>query len=593
MLFSVISAFPTELTLTWRDTPKTFSFPGRSFISRLSCVFSAMFNSWFHIRFMAKYLNSVLPGTIIGSVYTHHKNEMVIGIENCHAINGLRLLFQNPLPSLQFETHSHEPRHRVPLFKSITGLQIAEVAWHRSDREILISLKNGTGYLLLQLYGINGNIYFIDQELNLIESFQKTRQLPEVNPDNFTDDDRLFCSEDSFQMVLNEHPELTVEKIMARMPIPVHSKTLANEISFRAGLAKKTLIVNLSEKNIQDFYQSCQESFAEIEQNHFYIYEEPAPLFALLKLHSQKPAEPEIFDTVSIANQNYISLFYQTDNLEQLRKQLRSRLTLALQQQQRKFTKQKTDLRNLPTADEYREWADTLLVNLHRIQGYTTEIELTDPKNPSQQIHIPLNPKLSAAENANKYYEKSRQIDDSRTELQESIKQSGQLIQEITSQLNAIEECTDFKTLRQIQQRIPARFIQQQASPDSEEHKPYHRFLIKDREILVGKSAKDNDLLSFKHARPEDFWFHTEHGPGSHVVVRNPNKQDSIPNEVIELAAGIAAFYSKAKHSNLVPVIYTKRKYVWKRKNMPPGKVFTKFTKSVIVKPFDPRNSSK
>jgi len=548
-----------------------------------------MFNSWFHIRSMAKYLNSVLPGTVIGSVYTHHKNELVIGIENCHAINGLRLLFQNPLPSLQFETHSHEPRHRVPLFKSVTGLPITGVAWHCSDREILISLKNGTGYLLLQLYGINGNIFFLDQELKMVDSFQKTRQIPVVNPDNFTNHDSLFTTEESFRMIIDKHPDLTVEKIMTRMPIPVFSKVIADEILFRAGLSKKNLVVNLSEKNIQDFYRSCQEAFAEIEQNHFYIYEEPAPLFALLKLHSQKPAEPEIYDTVSAANQNYISLFYQSDNLEQIRKQLRSRLTLALEQQQRKFTKQKTDLRNLPTADEYREWADTLLVNLHRIQGYSTEIELTDPKSPGRQIHIPLNPKLNAAENANKYYEKSRQIDDSRTELQDSIKQSGQLIQEMTSQLNAIEECTDLKTLRQIQQRIPARFIQQQAGPDSEEHKPYHRFLIKDREILVGKSAKDNDLLSFKVARLEDFWFHTEHGPGSHVVVRNPNKQDSLTNEVIELAAGIAAFYSKAKHSNLVPVIYTKRKYIWKRKNMLPGQVFTKFTKSVIVKPIDPK----
>ncbi|MFH2131579.1 MAG: NFACT RNA binding domain-containing protein [bacterium] len=550
-----------------------------------------MFNSWFHIRSIAQYLQSVLPGSVIGSSYTYQKDELVIPIDNCIALQGLQASFHAPLPFLQMETKLSDPKHRVSLFKTMTGLQIAGVRWHRSDREILISLKNGMGYLLLQHYGINGNIYFLDHELQLLESFQKTRQVPMVNPDNFTNSDRLFFTEDSFRIVLEKHPDLTIEKLMARMPVPAYSKILADEISFRSGLPKKTLIINLSDENIRDFYLSYQVVLAEIDQNRNYIYEDPIPLFTLLTLQSQKTAKPKPFDTIIEANQYYISLFYRTDNLEQIRKQLSNRLTLALQQQQRKFNKQKTDLSNLPTANEYREWADTLLVNLHQIHEYTAEIELASLNNPDQRVRIPLNPKLSAAENANKYYEKSRQIEDSRTDLQHSLRNTEQSIQEIAGQLKAIEGCDDLKTMRQIQQQIPTRFVQKQTGPESVERKPYHRFLINDREILVGKSAKDNDLLSFKHARPEDFWFHAEHGPGSHVVVRNPNKQDSLPNELIEITAGIAAFYSKAKHSTIVPVIYTKRKYIWKRKDMPPGKVFTKFTKSVIVKPLDPRTA--
>ena len=62
----------------------------------------------------------------------------------------------------------------------------------------------------------------------------------------------------------------------------------------------------------------------------------------------------------------------------------------------------------------------------------------------------------------------------------------------------------------------------------------------------------------------------------------------SLPKSIIEKVAGIAAFYSKSKHSEYVPVIYTQKKYVWKRKNTAPGVVFCKFEKSVIVEPFDP-----
>ena len=549
-----------------------------------------MFNSWFHIRSIAKYLNSVLPDSVIGSSYTYQKDEFVIRLDNCDTLEGLLAIFHAPLPCLQIETKLSEPKNRVPLFKTIAGLQIAGVKWHRSDRQILISFKNGKGYLLLQLYGINGNVFFLNNELQVIESFQKARKKPIVKPDEFISSDSLIVDNISFWDVLYQHPDFRVDKVLTNMPVPVFSKTLMAETVFRANLPEKTLVVNLSGENINRFYRSYQEVLKEIDRNHYYIYKSPALLFALLKLQYQKTSVVETFENIVAANQRYISLFYRTNSLEQIRKLLSSRLSIALQQLQLKFNKQTKNLSNLPTSDEYRGWADTLLANIQRIHGHLPAIDLPTLDNPELQIHIPLNPKLTAAENANKYYEKSRQIADSRNELQRSIQNTAQSIQEIAEHLKAIENCNDIKVIRQIRKHIPARFIRQQAGPESVERKPYHQFNIKNREILVGKSAKDNDLLSFKHARPEDFWFHAEHGPGSHVVVRNPNKQDSLPGDIIETAAGIAAFYSKAKHSTVVPVIYTKRKYIWKRKAMPPGKVFTKFTKSVIVKPLDPKN---
>jgi len=118
---------------------------------------------------------------------------------------------------------------------------------------------------------------------------------------------------------------------------------------------------------------------------------------------------------------------------------------------------------------------------------------------------------------------------------------------------------------------------------------PYYKFTLDKWEILVGKSARDNDVLTFKVARPNDFWFHAQNVTGSHVVLRNPQKLISAPKSIIERAAGIAAFYCKAKHSGIVPVVYTMKKYVWKGKNSPPGLVSIKFEKSIIVEPFNPK----
>jgi predicted ribosome quality control (RQC) complex YloA/Tae2 family protein len=68
-------------------------------------------------------------------------------------------------------------------------------------------------------------------------------------------------------------------------------------------------------------------------------------------------------------------------------------------------------------------------------------------------------------------------------------------------------------------------------------------------EVLVGKAASDNDYLTFKVAKPQDLWLHVNGVPGSHVVVRNPDKLPDIPKPVIERAAEFAAYYSKAREA--------------------------------------------
>ena len=547
-----------------------------------------MYNSWFHIRSLARYLKAVLPEAVIGSSYTYQKDELVMPINDCTTLHGLRISFHPPLAGLQMETEHPIPKHKVPLFKSLAGMPIASVAWHRTDRQILISLKNKQGYLLLQLYGINGNVFYFNQQFDLLEAFRKIRKPPVCHQEDFVTADSLTVAETDFRQTLNHHPDFTIDKILSHLPIPAYSETLSNEILYRAGLLEKILVVNLSENEIAHFYRTYCEILAEIDRQQCYIYQASEPLFTMLELRHLGNSKPQFSGDLRGATQFYLTLIYRTTKVEQIRAQLRSRLALSLQQLQRKLSKQQTELANLPTADEYRQWADTLLSNLHQIQGYILSIELPAVSHPEQRINIPLNPKLTPAENATRYYEKSRQIEASRTELQDSIQKNSRLIQEVTDQLKTVESCADLNILRKMQQNLPARFVQQMGS-DIVESKPFYRFLIKKREILVGKSAKDNDELSFKHARPEDFWFHVEHGSGSHVVVRNPHKENSLPKETIEIAAGIAAFYSKAKNSTVVPVIYTKRKYVWKRKDLPPGKVFTKFIKSVIVKPLNPK----
>jgi predicted ribosome quality control (RQC) complex YloA/Tae2 family protein len=91
--------------------------------------------------------------------------------------------------------------------------------------------------------------------------------------------------------------------------------------------------------------------------------------------------------------------------------------------------------------------------------------------------------------------------------------------------------------------------------------------------MLVGKTARDNDILSLKLAAPHDFWFHVAGESGSHVVVRNPDKLDVLPRETKRFAAALAAGYSKARRGGRTAVHMAQACDVGKQRGMAPGKV--------------------
>ena len=102
----------------------------------------------------------------------------------------------------------------------------------------------------------------------------------------------------------------------------------------------------------------------------------------------------------------------------------------------------------------------------------------------------------------------------------------------------------------------------------------FRHFLIDNKyHLYVGKDSKNNDLLTLKFAKQNDYWFHARSVSGSHAVLRVDNIKEAIPKSILKKAASIAGFYSKAKTSKVTPVTYTLKKYVVKKKGMEPGKV--------------------
>jgi len=114
----------------------------------------------------------------------------------------------------------------------------------------------------------------------------------------------------------------------------------------------------------------------------------------------------------------------------------------------------------------------------------------------------------------------------------------------------------------------------------------FRKFFINDKfEIYAGKNATNNDELTTKFARQNDYWFHARGSSGSHVILRWDNSKEKPSKELIKLVASIAAFYSGAKNSKMVPVAYTLKKYVRKPKGAAVGAVVIEKEDVVLVEP--------
>lgn len=122
----------------------------------------------------------------------------------------------------------------------------------------------------------------------------------------------------------------------------------------------------------------------------------------------------------------------------------------------------------------------------------------------------------------------------------------------------------------------------------SSKGKPYRTVWLEGFEVLIGRGAEDNDYLSLQVAAPHDVWMHVAGGtPGSHVVIRNPDRIE-VPRAVIEAAAAAAAWYSKARGSPRVEVHICRAGDVKKPRGAPAGLVEISKYKSVKVRPAQP-----
>ncbi|MCE5252391.1 NFACT family protein [bacterium] len=226
---------------------------------------------------------------------------------------------------------------------------------------------------------------------------------------------------------------------------------------------------------------------------------------------------------------------------------------------------------------------NTILANPHRIKRGMTSATLDDPYSPGGgQITVELDPALDGPGNAERFFQRARKLRAASKHAEERIASLRRRLETLRAESSRAESLEDLKELRTIADRY-VRTGEPGRAYEAEEPFPRRFVSASGLEIIVGRNDSENDEL-VRWARKNDIWLHAQGVGGSHVILRSPGKQNP-DHRSLEEAASVAAYYSKAKTSAVVPVVWTAVKYVVKRKGQGPGQVTYTREKVLFVEP--------
>lgn len=365
------------------------------------------------------------------------------------------------------------------------------------------------------------------------------------------------------------------------------SPVVASSMIQEAGLQPQDSTEELTEKNWNDLYKLWLFWLKSLETKNFnpgYTKEGYTVLgWGIISKN---------INIQTLISDYYYNKIYQ-EKFKQLRHQLQQKIKSLLKKLYNKANNFKQKMQQSSEADEYRQKGDLLMAHSHLWEPGMDSMTLNDFET-QKPVKIALNPEKNAIQNAQLFYKKHQKLKRAKSavepllnEVQEEINYLEQ-VEDSLQQIDNYHSLEDLQTLEEIKEEL----IQQnylaspnqptQKSPD--ESQPYQHKTPSGFEVWIGRNNRQNDRLTFRTAGDYDLWFHTQESAGSHVLLRL--EPGTVPNEAdLDCAANWAAYYSKARQSEQVPVVYTEPKYVYKPKGAKPGMVIYKREKVLWGKP--------
>ena len=485
------------------------------------------------------------------------------------------------------------------LKKHVAGAQLVAIHKPPLDRVVHLELEKydlsgdrERVRLVLALTGRSANAYLLDAKKRMVAMLDERGELPDeawLHVED-VDFDPATLGRDLNEAMSQSEIE---EKFFAGAA--VFGPQLRNEFIARCrniapAAAMRSLLDDLFARRPQPLVYS-RLPFAESE-NHLINLKSDLRLSHIPLVEAGGYARRE-FATLSAAAEAFADLRARQAALRNEYNQTRQMLAQAVKRQEATLAAIRSDRARFEQPERLKKYGDLLLANLAtaRVSRSTARVvDYFDAEQPEIEIEIEENKPLQ--QTAANYFTRYQKAQRALASINEREQQHAARLAPLKQLLAALEPTASAEQIAETRAAAErALGIKRKAASGIEKKAKKkggatgRRFRTTDGyEVLVGKSDRENDELTFRVARPTDIWLHAADYPGSHVVLRNPTRAE-VPQRSINEAAELAAFYSQAKRETKAAVHYTPRKFVSKPPRAKPGLVRLSSFKTVLVEP--------
>lgn len=535
------------------------------------------------------------PGPEELLMHIHTKTGNVRLFMSCNSMSARVCLTEN-----KYENPDQPPTFCMLMRKHLQGGRITDVRQKDSERiiEIDIEAQNELGFnvckrLIVEIMAKHSNIILVDIESGkVIDSIKRIsidvnryRQLlPGIIYQYPPEQDKIGFRDVTENTEL-PHAEKALMASVGGISPAIAREMLAScndgeDASVRSTVPASRLMKILDTVDDGSY------------QARIYLDEKNSPReFHITDLAELEGVNTIEFDTINECTEYFYANRDSSNMVRQKSMPLLKTVQAALDKSRLKKKKLSEDLLKAENSDKYQLYGELLTANIHMVQPGAKKVTVINYYD-GNPIDIPLDEKISASRNAQKYFKKYSKAKTAIHEKQTQLEDNERDIVYLESVLQNVEAAETVDELEAIRDELQETgYVRRRAKASQRKKKsrptPMKYELSDGTQVLVGHNNIENDYLTFKLADKTDVWMHTKDIPGSHIILRlgNGRTVDDLSAELIYEAASIAAYHSKHREGENVPVDYVPVRYVKKPAGSKPGYVIFTHNQTVYVTP--------
>lgn len=496
-----------------------------------------------------------------------------------------------------FDSPQNPPAFCMLLRKHLENNQILEVSQYKMDRiiKILVKSRDELGEyskkaLIIELMGKHSNVILIDDDSKkIIDSLKRINfnlsSVREILPGLTYNPEDISegldpCQVDSIRdLVKDSRENLNIKSFFLKNFTGI-SPQMCNEIEYRSNIDFKRNLSSLTEPEIIELDKIFSKIFKIVRENNFSpikIYREDLfKDFYSIDLESLNDKEKIKVESISSLLEEFYNSKFLRDSLGSKSKELKKIVKKNIEKLNRKLSNQANELNVALNREKFKVYADLISSNFYKIEKGADSVTVENFYDEMKEIKIPLDPTFDGPSNAAKYYKKYSKLKNAASFLTEQIEIGKSEISYLESMLLNIDFAERPDEIDELYEEMEKEGYLKKKKKNNKKKKDSDENYITVKtedgfDIYIGKNNRQNDYLTHKKAKKNDLWFHVKDAPGSHVILKNDNRD--FTNNSLLTAAKLAAKYSSLSKSQNIPVDYTFKMYVKRHPAKKPGLV--------------------